>query len=300
MNVADISNVLNSIDSALNKRNGLATNIEKSFRNKKMVFYRYFFLYLYIFAVTPLTILVLFKSNYLESVITDNVWLEIVKTIVTLFDAIPISFLVIRLISVDRYFSCEEFRKAKKEIYGKGREFIYLKTKKTHRKFKFHRIRAYFIENVLPLLIIIGITFLMYEYSLHNLIASIVIIVMMSYILSTYYDKNYSIKFYISEVQTTLNQEQLVGREIIRIDGQNFYISNKECNAYYYDGRYLLLKYKASNFEVQDIILFLVYLNEYIELLKGFKKDDMCKNKQEVSNMIKSFEDISKTLSELI
>ena len=140
----------------------------------------------------------------------------------------------------------------------------------------------------------------MHEYSLHNLIASIVMIIMMSYILSTYYEMNYSIKFYISEVQTTLNKEQLVGREIIRIDGQNFYISNKECNAYYYDGRYLLLKYKASNFEVQDIILFSVYLDEYIELLKGFIKDDMCKNKQEVSNIIKSFEDISKTLSELI
>ena len=144
------------------------------------------------------------------------------------------------------------------------------------------------------------ITFLMCEYSLHNLIASIVMIVMISYILATHYEKNYSIKFYISEVQTTLNKEQLVGREIIRIDGQNFYISNKECNAYYYDGKYMLLKYKASNFEGQDIILFLVYLNEYIKLLNGFKKSDMCKNKQEVSNIIKSFGDISKTLSELI
>ena len=97
-----------------------------------------------------------------------------------------------------------------------------------------------------------------------------------------------------------LNKEHLVGREIIRIDGQNFYISNKECNAYYYDGRYLLLKYKASNFEAQDIILFSVYLNEYIALLKEFKKNDICKNKQEVSNIIKSFEDISETLLELI
>ena len=299
MNVTDISNVLSSIDSALNKRNGLATNIEKSFRNKKMAFYRFFFLYLYILAVTPLTILVLFNNNYLENFITNNVWLEIVKTIITLFDAFPISFLVIRLIGVDRYFSCEEFRKAKKEIYDKDSQFIYLKTKKTHRKFKLQRIGAYCIENLLPLLIITLITFLMCEYSLHNLIASIVMIVMMSYILAIHYEKNYSIKFYISEVQTTLNKEQLVGREIIRIDGQNFYISNKECNAYYYDGKYLLLKYKASNFEGQDIILFLVYLNEYIELLKEFKKDDMCKNKQELSNIIKSFEDISKTLSEL-
>ena len=123
---------------------------------------------------------------------------------------------------------------------------------------------------------------------------------MMSYVLSTYYEKNYSIKFYISKVQTTLNGEELVGREIIRIEGQNFYISNKERNAYYYDGRYLLLKYKASNFEAQDINFFLVYLDEYIELLKEFKKDKMCKNKQEVSNIIKSYEDIFETLSELI
>ena len=162
MNVADITNVFNSIDSALNKRNVLATNIEKSFRNKKMAFYKFFFLYLYILMVTPLTILVLFNNNYLENFISNNVWLEIVKIIITLFDAFPISFLVIRLISIDRYFACVEFRKAKKEIYDKNRESIYLKTKKTHRKFKFQRLRSYCMENLLPLLIIVLITFLMY------------------------------------------------------------------------------------------------------------------------------------------
>ena len=140
MNVADISNVFSSIDSALNKRNVLATNIERSFRNKKMAFYRFFFLYLYILAVTPLTILVLFNNNYLKNFITNNVWLEIAKTIVTLFDAFPISFLAIRLIKVDRYFSCEEFRKAKKEIYGKNREFIYLKTKKLMENLNFKEL----------------------------------------------------------------------------------------------------------------------------------------------------------------
>ena len=62
----------------------------------------------------------------------------------------------------------------------------------------------------------------------------------------------------------------------------------------------MLLNYKASNFEAQDINLFLVYLNEYIELLKEFKNNEMCKNKQEVLNTIKSFDDISKTLSDLI
>lgn len=300
MNFSDILNVFNAIDAALNKRNVLATNIEKSFKNKKMGFYGFFFLYLYILTVTPLTILVLFNDNYLENIITNDVWLGIVKTIVTFFDVYPVSFLIFRLISIDKYFLCESFRKAKKEIYGKNSEFLYLKTKKTHIKFKFQRIKAYCIENLFPLSLIAVITFLMREYSLQYLIVSIMIIIMMSYVLSTYYEKNYSIKFYISKVQTTLNGEELVGREIIRIEGQNFYISNKERNAYYYDGRYLLLKYKASNFEAQDINFFLVYLDEYIELLKEFKKDKMCKNKQEVSNIIKSYEDIFETLSELI
>lgn len=300
MDVTSILTVFNSIDSALNKRNALALNIEKSFKNKKMTFYKYFFLYLYLLTITPMTILVLFNKNYLDNLITNDVLLEILKTIITLFDAFPLAFLLTRLIRIDRYYSSKEFRDAKKEIYKENKSIAFEKTKEVHRNFRFQRIKAYFIENWIPVLVIAGITIIMYKYSLHNLIGAIVIIIMMSYFLSSFYDKSHSLRFYISDVKSTLDDAELLGREIIRIGDQNLYISNKEFNAYYYDGRYLLLKYKASNFEAQDINLFLTYLNEYIELLNGFKKSNMCKEKQQVSDSIKSFEEIASNLLELI
>ena len=301
MNVSEIANVVSSIDSFFNKRNSLAVSIEKSFKNKKMIYFRSLLINIYILTITPLTILVFLNRNYLDSIITNDILLNIIKSILIVFDAIPMTILFVNLTRIDYYFSCPEFRKAKKEIYSENSGFRYDKTKIQHRRFKRKRIKSYFIENLMPCLIIAVIVFIMYNYSLHNLIASIGIIILFSLSISTIYEREHSIRFYIYDVKSNIDDKQLLGRELIRIDNLSFYISNNDYDAYYYENnKWYLLKYKSSKFEKEDIILFKTYLDEYTELLNEFKKSDKCKDKQELSIHIKEFEKILKKLNELV
>lgn len=301
MNVNDIANLFSKIDSGLNKRNVLANNIEKSFKNKKMTFYRSLSLYMYILIITPLTILVFFNDNYIKNIIPNETVSYIVKSILLLFDAIPIYIIVMNVTSIKQYFSSEEFRVAKKEIYSKENEPLYIETKKQYKNFKWSRIKSYLFENVFPIVIIAAIVAIMYNYSLYNLIASVGIIIIFSLSFSIFYEREHSIHFYISDVEDNIDNNQLVDRELIRIDNINFYISNKEFNAYFFDNnKWFLLKYKASKFEKEDLRLFITYMNEYIDLLSEYKKSNMCREKVKVENTIKEFKKILATFNELV
>ena len=300
MNI-DYLGLFDTISKSLNNRNALANNLSKSFNNKKLNFTKYFIWYLFVIFFMIANILILFKNDLLDQFITNDQIKLIIKSIIIAFDAVPLFFFVGKILNIDHYF-CTDFHRIKKSLYEKSNKFFYLKTKSEHKKFKLKRIKSYCIESILPICIIVLCCLtLLFNYSLHYLIMSLILIILSSFVIANHYDKYYSLEFYVSNTFKKTPYELIKGREVININGQTFLISNKERNALYYmNDVYLEIKYRASLFEKEEVHLYITYLTEFIALLQDFRKDKSCTNKGEVDSLISEGNAIIDKLKELL
>lgn len=300
MDLSKIESLTQSIKSIFDKRNALAVSFEKSFKNRKMVFFSSLFIYLFILTITPPTVLVWINHDYLDGFITNKTISYIIKSVLLLMNVGLFAWIFNRIIKVSLYFSSKSFQIVKKEIYKNGIE-LYPDTIHAHKKFKKQRIICYCIEVIIPFFIIVFITIMMYNYSLYYLIASILLIVLCSFSIALFYEKEHSIKFYIATVADKIDNKVLVNRELIKIDNLSYYISNKEENIYLYDNdKWFLFKQKPSDFVKEDIFLYKTYLEEHIGLWEKFAHSNECKDKNSAYAYIKEVKQIIDDLNELL
>ena len=277
-------NTLNIISGFLEKKDSLARYIEKSFDNRKLFFKRYIFLYMSIFLMIPLGIILIINKDFLNNIIENNKTIEIIKIALIIILGLPLSYLVYCVTNIKKYFLNEVFKDASKQI--RNYKYAYNKSLKKYKLFRKSRIRSYIIEAVLPIIIIGLIVFLNHTYSLYNLIVSFVLILFSSYLYANHYDNMYSIKLYVKQQLKEIDDNELIDREVVRINGVNFYLSSKKHDIIFFDNTYIFLSFKVSKFENVELSFIKVYFDEKVDFLKEFRKSKMCENKKEVDELI--------------
>ena len=297
MNLKDIFELYLNVTSRLNSRNKLAKNFELFYKNKKILLNNLFFIYFSMISFMTFSFLLLFNENYLNPLIKNENVVIVVLSTTRILSAFPITYFLYRLISFKYYFE-SPIKDEKKDIFSKNSKKYYKFTINEYKKFNRFRFKCYFVEVLLPLSTVIICVLNLYNFSLISLTISLILIILISDFIGTHFETNHAVSFKVYSIYDELPLNEIIDSEVLLISDKNVYINMKKYTIIFYDNKYIELKQHNSIFNSIYLNVFVTYLKEYIILLNEYKESELCKNKNEVdevmNNCVIAIEELSK------
>lgn len=297
MNLKDIFDLCLNVTSRLNSRNKLAKNFELFYKNKKILLNNLFLINLIMISFMTFSLLLLLNENYLNLLIKNENLVIVIISTTRILSAIPLSYFICRLISFGYYFT-SPIKNEKKAIFSEELKDKYKLTIVAYKKFKWFRLKCYFIETILPVSTVIISVALLYNFSLIDLTISLIYMILISDYIGKHFETYHAVSFNVNNIYDELPHDKIIDSEVLLISDKNVYINMKNYTIIFYDNKYIELKQHNSIFNNKYLNVFVTYLKEYIILLKEYKESELCKNKNEVdeviNNCIIAIEEISK------